>query len=720
MSATHSTEAPVAAPVDNERHAPTTAPEETAAAAPAEKPVSESDNDDGDDEDEDKPYGKKQVKKMMKNMNKPIEPDWDAGREVDEEGFKAITWGELDTVFSYERVAEGYKLYGDISQKNKEHWERAKQIKVRDKDGREGAIFFYDDESKPYFEWEDVQVGNEIVIKNPRLHRFLDGQDGMRIESNKAVARVAKRRFTDIQRLDYGKLNKDNGNKKYAKKKYDDAIECYETAINHLQGTFHQNPELEQEARELAASCYLNIAAAQIGQERFRVVEIACRSALKINASAALNAKAYFRIGQAALKEHEYQNAREALVKANDLAPGDAAIVREINALNEAMQAHHEAQKELYDLHKRQKEAKFGLKKSLLSTVPTTIDGVLNFRDVSRGVRLTRTVAGTEGATYQATLKRHTLYRSANYSAIAPSGLRAMVNDLGIKTVLDLRTKDEVSVSKKQQLAKVKKFNKTHEIDILMHKKTEGDKGLPAMEFADLEQQFAPIYMACKPNTSTVSYKVAKSPAVKGRSAEALIADDRVVLHLDLSTRVVMALASWWTLITAFFLGLLAFFYAPMMRHAARVMIRGTALRVGIEAFYIKVLEQCGAEIAAAMRVAANPTNYPILVCCSMGKDRTGIVVALLLAVAGARDEDIVADYVLSTSNQSDEQRVAVKQLGLSADWNEAKAATMHGVLQYLRSKHGSVEGYLKHVGVTEEEIEGIRNAVVAAATARS
>ena len=56
-------------------------------------------------------------------------------------------------------------------------------------------------------------------------------------------------------------------------------------------------------------------------------------------------------------------------------------------------------------------------------------------------------------------------------------------------------------------------------------------------------------------------------------------------------------------------------------------------------------------QFGAAVGVIADAEEGGVLVHCHAGKDRTGLVVALLLAVAGVAPEVIAADYALSEPN---------------------------------------------------------------------
>ena len=671
--------------------------------------ASANDETDEDEDEEEKPYGKKAVKKMMAAMEKDVTLDFAAEIEADEEGYKPITWTQLQDNFSYERVAHGFKLHGDISQKDREHWDRAKQIKLRDAEGREGAAFFYEEESKPFFDWEDVQVGSEMVVKSPRFHRFLDGQEGMRIEKNSAIARIAKRKFTDVQRLDYGRLNKTNGNTKYAKKKYDDAIGCYEQAINHLQGTFHDRPEFEQEARELTAQCYLNIAACQIGQGRHRVVNVSCRSALRINASPALNAKAYFRIGQCALKLHELQPAKEALVKALELAPGDSAIVGEINTLNEAIADDAKTQKQLFDLQGKEGAKKFGWRRTVLNPdPPTEIGGVTNYRDVGGKLTVNPDAKDDDEDGGLQRVPRLTLLRSAQPVDITRGGLHVLSDELRVKSILDLRTPSEVQAKQKIAAAKVAAYNKEHELEIELFRKSNGERGTAPKALVDVESKFTPVSVTCATGAEPkLAFANKKAAAAASKPLDDVLRDCPVMYRVDMTTRAVMSLASWWTLVQALFWGILAFVHTALLKRAAFVMLRGTALRVGIENFYELTLRKQAPEIAFAMHLAADEGNYPLLVHCSMGKDRTGIIVALLLSVAGVSMEDVAQEYAAVQGAQPDDAELG--PLGIDEEWRVARADVMLRTLKTVRETYGGVDKYLESIGVSAETQRKIR-----------
>jgi protein tyrosine/serine phosphatase len=107
-------------------------------------------------------------------------------------------------------------------------------------------------------------------------------------------------------------------------------------------------------------------------------------------------------------------------------------------------------------------------------------------------------------------------------------------------------------------------------------------------------------------------------------------------------------------------------------------------------------------------------TTGPTLVNCSAGKDRTGVLVALLHAALGVHPDDMMADYLLTNTVGDVEARVAALRDDLQHRFGRAlpeeavRVVTMvepgflQAALDSLAARHGSVQGYLEQVlGVT-------------------
>jgi len=86
---------------------------------------------------------------------------------------------------------------------------------------------------------------------------------------------------------------------------------------------------------------------------------------------------------------------------------------------------------------------------------------------------------------------------------------------------------------------------------------------------------------------------------------------------------------------------------------------------------------------------------------CTSGKDRTGLVSALILYICGVSKEDIIDSYHLSEVYLMaifDQLQKENRALGLDENFDVAPKWVMRDVLDYLEQKWGSVEVYLSTV----------------------
>src|SRR3972149_5486780 len=116
--------------------------------------------------------------------------------------------------------------------------------------------------------------------------------------------------------------------------------------------------------------------------------------------------------------------------------------------------------------------------------------------------------------------------------------------------------------------------------------------------------------------------------------------------------------------------------------------------------------KEFGKRIVKALEIIAERDNHPLVFHCSIGKDRTGGLAAMLLTSVGVIDEDIVEDYILSAPfmptikdriKDDPETPQEVKDLP-DFQW-EATRESMSLFLSLLRREHGSASGYLEANG---------------------
>ncbi len=134
---------------------------------------------------------------------------------------------------------------------------------------------------------------------------------------------------------------------------------------------------------------------------------------------------------------------------------------------------------------------------------------------------------------------------------------------------------------------------------------------------------------------------------------------------------------------------------------------------------YLGYLADRPDSVSGALRVVASSPGATV-VHCAAGKDRTGTVVGMALAVAGVPDEEIVADYVATAERI---ERIIERLIsrpayadnlrGRPIEDHLPRPETMARILQVLDERFGGVAGWLVAQGWTEEETEALRSRLV-------
>jgi protein-tyrosine phosphatase len=134
---------------------------------------------------------------------------------------------------------------------------------------------------------------------------------------------------------------------------------------------------------------------------------------------------------------------------------------------------------------------------------------------------------------------------------------------------------------------------------------------------------------------------------------------------------------------------------------------------------YLAMLDLRPQLFADAVAAVADAPDGAVVVHCAGGKDRTGIVVAMALTVAGVEPEVIAADYAL-TEERLREASAAFLDTVEDARTREilrglqpTPAANMLRVLEHLDEKYDGVEGYLRAGGMTSEQLAALRARLV-------
>jgi protein-tyrosine phosphatase len=132
-------------------------------------------------------------------------------------------------------------------------------------------------------------------------------------------------------------------------------------------------------------------------------------------------------------------------------------------------------------------------------------------------------------------------------------------------------------------------------------------------------------------------------------------------------------------------------------------------------AVYLEFLDRFAANFAAAVTGVAEMSEGAVLVHCAGGVDRTGLVAALLLRIAGVGIAPVAEDYAASEANwapftdewldEAETEQERLKRQLLSV----MPADAMRDVLEELEHRHGDAWSYLEASGVRAEDLQRIR-----------
>ncbi|MFJ4795635.1 tyrosine-protein phosphatase [Kitasatospora purpeofusca] len=156
--------------------------------------------------------------------------------------------------------------------------------------------------------------------------------------------------------------------------------------------------------------------------------------------------------------------------------------------------------------------------------------------------------------------------------------------------------------------------------------------------------------------------------------------------------------------------------------------MRAMTTDADLGAFYLLMAESAPEAVKLAVEAAARPGG--VLLHCAAGKDRTGLLTALLLDLLGVPTEEIVADYARTGAaltqifeGLAERNRAALNDyengtLTVPRPLLEAPAGAMAAFLELVGSRYGGTEGFLAHCGVDAGTVAAFRAKAAAGVTA--
>ncbi|KAI1805500.1 protein-tyrosine phosphatase-like protein [Daldinia bambusicola] len=281
-------------------------------------------------------------------------------------------------------------------------------------------------------------------------------------------------------------------------------------------------------------------------------------------------------------------------------------------------------------------------------------DNILNFRDVGKTVNdyLGRKV-----------VREGVLYRSARPDDASPTDRKRLKDELGIRTVVDLRSKTEhLKQAQKRQAA------------------------------------VAAATPIPPPSNGALAEETLQIPGLRYRPIK--VTGRRFEMFL-------LRQLAWWSFFKFLFLFLLGY-----RTQAIAILGREVMRPLGLVGLGTVTLDESGPEIAEALHTLTTPSSLPLLLHCTQGKDRTGLIVLLALTVLGVPPDAISHDYLLSRpglavqgggggggGGEARRLEKEMREIGLPAEWAGVPDDFVERIRAHLDGRYGGVENYLDGIG---------------------
>ena len=135
---------------------------------------------------------------------------------------------------------------------------------------------------------------------------------------------------------------------------------------------------------------------------------------------------------------------------------------------------------------------------------------------------------------------------------------------------------------------------------------------------------------------------------------------------------------------------------------------------------YFAYLDRSTPNVIAALRRVSSEAPGPVAVHCTSGKDRTGVVSALLLRLVGVTRDAVIEDYAATAANVP---RV-MERLGrrgprplragdIPPGILEAEEKTIRAFLEQLEARFGSAEAWALEQGLDRSEVDSLQAAFI-------
>ena len=297
-----------------------------------------------------------------------------------------------------------------------------------------------------------------------------------------------------------------------------------------------------------------------------------------------------------------------------------------------------------------------------MTAAPPKFCNILNFRDVGQTIN-----SVGAGPTTDVRLKTGLLFRSARPDTATSTDRSLILDHYKIKTIIDLRSKTEhINAAKKHSDA----------VAIAQSAAVPTSDDLVSMPLQ------IPGIAYSETNLNGKGFERALLWKLKWSSLAKLIS----YMALGYRTEGIAILGS-------------------------EVMKKRGLIGLGID-----TLEFSGKEIHEAFNTLINTSSYPVLIHCTQGKDRTGLLILLLLLLCGVPIQSITQDYMMSEAELEPEkaERIQeIKSIGLDESFAGCPPNFVPSVVSHINDHYGGIASYLSGIGVSADMQKTLRDFLV-------
>ncbi|KAG9196365.1 hypothetical protein G6011_01486 [Alternaria panax] len=286
-----------------------------------------------------------------------------------------------------------------------------------------------------------------------------------------------------------------------------------------------------------------------------------------------------------------------------------------------------------------------------MSELQTPLKTILNFRDVSQFVNQ---------KTGTSRLRSHLLFRSARPDEASFQDKQRLLKEFGVKSIIDLRTKTEHIEQAQKHDARIKAS-------------------------------------AAVPQTNDDVAEPVKIPGITYHE---------INFNGSAFSRMLLSKLTWLQ-----FFKLAGLMIVGYRKDAIKILAPHME-DMGLVGLAEQSLDVCTREVTQVFDVLGEEQNWPVLIHCTQGKDRTGLIVMLVLWLVGVDQETIDEDYRLSESELELEKEGRLEEMasiGLTEQFAICPPGLVNSVHTHILEKYGSVEKYLEKAGVAKEKVDFVR-----------